>query len=480
MKKLNRKNKTTSPVKILQFGEGNFLRAFIDDFFQILNDKKLFDGSVCVVQPIEFGRVQELSEQDGLYTLIIEGIKDGKVSKTTKIVEVLSDFVNPYTELDKYLAYARSEDLEFIISNTTEAGIVYEEEMISRNHTPKSFPAKLLLFLYERYHHFGGSKASGLEIIPCELIDDNSDKLLEILIKLAKYNKLSNEFINWLQNDNYYFNTLVDRIVPGYPKNDIEEITKELGYIDHSIVKCEVFHFWVLQKNPNYQSKLEGPFKNSGLDVFFVDDIKPYKERKVKILNGTHTAMVPVSYLIGHEAVRESIEDPKVLKFVNSFLTKEVIPTINLPLSELKQFSKDVLERYQNPFIHHLLMSIALNSVSKFKSRILPTILESKELGLFPKYALFSLAALIRFYQGVDEKGNQIKLNDDPKFLTLFKELWAANDLYNLVVTVLNMKFWETDYLGEKEVVDFVYKYLKLICESGTEKALDLLLKEAK
>lgn len=478
MKQLTRINKSDRPVKILQFGEGNFLRAFVDNFFQVLNEKELFNGSICVVQPLSFGRVKDLEEQGGLYTLYLEGINKGKVVKEHQIIDVLTDFINPYEQLDKYLEYARSKDLEYIISNTTEAGIVYEEELISKTKTPNSFPAKLLLFLHERFNHFKGSKEAGLEIIPCELIDDNGTKLLEILVKLAEFNKLSDEFIKWLKEDNYYFNTLVDRIVPGYPRDEIDEITKELGYIDHSIVKGEIFHLWVLDNDQGYRSKLEQPFKKSGLEVFFVDSIKPYKERKVKILNGTHTAMVPVSYLIGHEAVKESMEDPIILEFVKSLVYEEIIPTIELSFNDMDKFAKSVFERYLNPFVHHLLMSISLNSVSKYKSRILPTVLGQEKLGHFPKHALFSLAALIRFYKGVDEKGAKINLSDDKEFLALFKKLWETNDLDLIVSKFLSLDFWETTYLQKPEVIKFVTKYLKVMNDEGMLVALKQLLGE--
>ena len=214
--------------------------------------------------------------------MYLEGINKGKVVKEHQIIDVLTDFINPYEQLDKYLEYARSKDLEYIISNTTEAGIVYEEELISKTKTPNSFPAKLLLFLHERFNHFKGSKEAGLEIIPCELIDDNGTKLLEILVKLAEFNKLSDEFIKWLKEDNYYFNTLVDRIVPGYPRDEIDEITKELGYIDHSIVKGEIFHLWVLDNDQGYRSKLEQPFKKSGLEVFLLIQLNHIKNVKLK------------------------------------------------------------------------------------------------------------------------------------------------------------------------------------------------------
>lgn len=476
MKMLKRSNIEKRPVKILQFGEGNFLRGFVDNFIQILNDKGLFNGSICVVQPLSFGRIDALSEQDGLYTLYLEGIQDGKIVKKHEVITVLKDFINPYEDLDKYLQYARSSDLEFVISNTTEAGITYEEEIISNKTTPNSFPAKLLLLLNERFKHFKGDPSKGLEIIPCELIDDNGEKLKEIILKLAKFNKFDEQFIKWINDHNHFFSTLVDRIVPGYPKDEIEVITKELGYIDHSIVKGEPFHLWVLSKLNGYTSKLEEPFKKSGLHVYFVDSIKPYKERKVKILNGSHTLMVPVSYLLGFEAVRESIEDADIRKFVETFIYEEVIPTIELPFDDMDKFSKSVFERFRNPFIHHLLISISLNSVSKYKSRILPSVLSVKEQGIFPTHSLFSLAALIRFYKGIDEKNNTIDLLDDQVFIDFFKQGWATLSIEELVSNFLSLDFWETSYLKEKEVVKYVTAYVNLMDKKGMKHALSVLL----
>ncbi|CCV64086.1 Altronate oxidoreductase [Alteracholeplasma palmae J233] len=479
MEKLTKKiHKTPErPISIMQFGEGNFLRAFVDDFIQKLNDQKLINMGVVVVQPMPFGRIKEMKEQDGLYTLFLQGLQNNEIVKTHQVIDVLSDFVNPYEELNKYLEYGKSEDLQIVISNTTEAGIVYEEEKLSREVTPNSFPGKLLLLLNERFNHFKGDKTKGLEIVPCELIDYNGDTLKEILIKLAKYNGYSEAFIDWISNDNKYYNTLVDRIVPGYPKDEVEKLEKELGYVDHSMVKGEIFHLWVLQGPDTLKAKL--PFDKSGLNVLFADSIVPYKQRKVKILNGSHTALVPVSYLLGIEAVKESVEDPRVSKFIKGFIYDEVVPTIDLPQADMHAFAYSVIERYSNPFVHHLLLSIALNSMSKYKSRNLPTVLDLAKQGKFASHALFSLAALIVFYRGVDEKGNKIPLNDDPKFIELFEKLWAKNDIPALVKEVLELPFWETEYLKNKEVVDYVTKQVELIVTKGMKYAVDQLINGA-
>ena len=477
MKKLSKEIhvKNKRPISIMQFGEGNFLRAFVDDFIQKLNDQKLINKDVVVVQPMPFGRIEELKQQDGLYTLLLQGIQNEEIVKQHQIIDVLADFVNPYEELDKYLDYARSEDLEIIISNTTEAGIVYEAETLNKNQTPNSFPGKLLLLLKERYDHFNGDHNKGLEIVPCELIDYNGDTLKSILIKLAQFNQFDASFIHWLENDNNYYNTLVDRIVPGYPKDEIKTLEEELGYSDNSIVKGEIFHLFVLQGPNSLKEKL--PFEKSGLNVQFVESIVPYKEQKVKILNGSHTALVPVSYLLGIEAVKESMEDSRVSKFVRGFIYDEVVPTIALPQADTHAFAYSVIERYSNPFVHHLLLSIALNSISKYKSRILPTVLDLNKQGKFATHSLFSLAANIVFYRGIDLKGNKIPLNDDPKFIELFEKLWATNDVSHVVKEVLSLPFWETEYLSTKPVVDFVTQSVESILKDGMEKALENMIK---
>ena len=292
MKDLNRTNFPTGkrPIKVLQFGEGNFLRAFVDWIIQDLNDKKVIDADIAVVQPTPHGRVKLLAEQDGLYTVCLEGIENGEKVQSRRVIDVLRDFIDPYTEYDKYLGYAKSTELEVVVSNTTEAGIALDPSDTDFSACPKSFPGKLLAFLKARYDHFGGDAGKGLAIVPCELIDHNGDELKRVLTELAKINGMSEEFISWLTTANHFTNTLVDRIVPGYPRDNAAQICEETGFNDSSIVKGEVFHLWVLQKEPFVQEKL--PADKSGLNVIFADDITPYKQRKVKILNGSHTSMM--------------------------------------------------------------------------------------------------------------------------------------------------------------------------------------------
>ncbi len=470
--------KVKHPVKIMQFGEGNFLRAFIDWIVDSMNKKADFNAGVVVVQPMPFGRVKELASADGLYTLYLQGINNGQTVKTHQVIDCLEDFINPFEEYQKYLDYAKSEDLEFIISNTTEAGIAFDPKDTDFTKTPNSFPGKLLAFLKARYDHFKGDVKKGLEIIPCELIDHNGDTLKEILVQLAEHNHMDKAFIDWVENANRYYNTLVDRIVPGYPRNEDKELWNQLGYVDNNMVVGEIFHLWVIDGKTVKDLETKLPTAKAGLNVLFVDSIKPYKERKVKILNGSHTCLVPVSYLSGIDTVRETIEDKQLNQFVLDFIFNEVVPTINIPRDQMDSYANSVLERYGNPFVRHELMSIALNSVTKYKTRILPTVLQNLEdLKHFPDHALFSLAALMVFYRG--KRGEEdIKLADDAWALDMFKELWADFDgskaaCGKIAQHVLSLKsHWEVDLTKYDGVLEFVTDCLYEITSTSMREAL--------
>lgn len=480
MNDLNRTNYTKSvkrPVKILQFGEGNFLRAFIDWILQDLNDKGVINANVAVVQPMPTGRVAELEKQDGLYTLCLDGIDDGKEVQSRQIIDVIGDFINPFEQYDKFLGYGENEELEIVISNTTEAGIALDTTDTDLTKCPKSFPGKLLALLKARYDKFNGDMSKGLAIIPCELIDHNGDELKRILVELAKINKMDDAFINWMTTACHYTSTLVDRIVPGYPKDNAAQICEAMGFNDNNIVKGEIFHLWVLQKEPFIQEKL--PADKSGLNVIFADDITPYKQRKVKILNGSHTAMVPVAYLSGIDTVRESVTDPDVGKFVQGLVNDEIKPTIDLPKDQMDAFANSVIERFMNPFIRHELMSIALNSTTKFKTRLLQTYSDYRaKYGKSPKHILFSFASLCVFYKG--KRGDEdIKLADDQKYLDFWKELWTKTDYTDIAKTALCQKdIWEQDLSADDDNVAVVAGYIKNIVENGERAALKAFLGE--
>lgn len=481
--------KEEKKIKIMQFGEGNFLRAFVDWIINSMNKANVYDGGVVVVQPMSFGRCKELGEADGLYTLYLQGLQDGKAVRQNEVIKCLQDFINPFEQYDKYLDYALSDDLEIIISNTTEAGIAFDPNDTDFTKCPNSYPGKLLAFLKKRYE--AGKK--GLYIIPCELIDYNGKALREILVKLAKHNNLDANFINWIETENKFFNTLVDRIVPGYPRNEAVEFQQALGYQDQNMVVGEIFHLWCIDANTVAtkeeaaanlaELKANFPCDKAGLNVLFVESIVPYKQRKVKILNGSHTCLVPVSYLSGIDTVRETIEDEQLGAFVKEFIFDEVVPTIDIPRDEMVAYSNSVLERYMNPYVRHELMSIALNSVTKYKTRILPSVLQNLEdLKNLPKHALFGLAALIVFYRG--KRGEQdIALADDQWALDMFKELWANFDgskaaCAKIVNHVLGLEsHWEVNLTKYEGVEAFVTDAVYEIVSTSVREALVKLVK---
>ena len=467
------------PEKVLQFGEGNFLRCFVDWMFNELNKKAGFNGSVVVVQPIEMGMVDMLNEQDGLYTLYLRGLKNGKVENYHETINLISRGLNPYTQFNEYIKTAENPDMRFVISNTTEAGISYRAEDKPSDAPPASYPAKLTVWLYHRYKTFNGDASKGMHIIPCELIDKNAYYLKKFVLQLAADWNLGADFTTWLNTACTFSNTLVDRIVPGYPRERIAEITAELGYEDKQVVEGEPFHLWVIEAGEELEKEL--PFPSVGLNVLYVKDVSPYKIRKVRILNGVHTALVPVAYLYGIDTVREAMEDAVVGKFIKDALFEEIIPTLDLPVQELQDFAAAVLERFSNPFIRHLLMSISLNSWAKFETRVLPSVLEYiKRKGTVPKHLSFSLAATIAFYKG--KRGEEIiAIKDDADLLELLKNAWSNYDgtdasLKAVVTTVLAYeKNWKLNLNEVEGLNDAVTKHLINIEKEGMQKAITLV-----
>lgn len=465
------------PEKVLQFGEGNFLRAFVDWMFHELNQKASFNGSVVVVQPIEKGMVNMLNDQDGLYTLYLRGLKNGKAESSHQTIDVISRGIDPYQDFAAFLKTAENPDMRYVISNTTEAGIAYNENDKPTDAPPSSYPAKLTVWLNHRYQVFQGDAAKGVHIIPCELIEKNADNLKKIILRVAEEWKLEKGFIEWLHTACTFSNTLVDRIVPGYPRERIAEITEELGYEDRQVVEGEPFHLWVIEAPEQLQKEL--PFPSIGLDVLYVKDITPYRTRKVRILNGAHTALVPVAYLYGLDTVRESVEHSVVGKFLKDAIFEEIIPTLDLPKEELEQFAHEVIDRFRNPYIKHLLMSIALNSWSKFETRVLPSILEyKKRKGSVPQHLAFSLAATIAFYKG--KRGEEpIALNDDAAAMELLKNAWAKADgseasLKGVVTEVLGyQKNWKMDLNTVDGLNEAVTRHLVAIEKNGMQQAVE-------
>lgn len=470
----------TYPIRVLQFGEGNFLRAFVDWQIDQMNQKADFDAGVAVIQPLPEGKTDLLKEQDCLYTLFLQGMKDHQPVRTHSVIDCISASINPYREYEAYLSLAGCDTLQFIVSNTTEAGIAFDPECDLNDTPPASYPAKLTQFLFKRYQTFHGAADKGLLIIPCELIDRNGEKLKKFVLQYAKQWKLEQGFVDWINRANTFCCSLVDRIVPGYPKDSIEEITKELGYIDQAVDVGEWFHLWVIE-GPQWISE-QIPFQKAGLNVKIVRDMTPYRTRKVRILNGAHTTLVPVAYLLGLNTVGEALDDDLAGKFIAQAVRQEIIPTLDLPRQELEEFADAVFERFRNPYVKHYLMSIALNSFSKYETRVLPSLLEflfrTKEL---PRYLVFSLAALIEFYRGYRGK-EPIALNDEKAVLDLLKESWTAyhgteKSLRSLVRNVLSFKsVWKMDLNLIPGLMDAVTKDLAEIENNGMEDAVKRVL----
>lgn len=482
MKRLNRDIHKTEAYteKVLQFGEGNFLRAFTDWQIDVMNKKAGWDAGVVVVQPLPQGMAGMLNEQDGLYTVYLEGIKHGVAIKEHTVVECVTRVINPYESYSEYEALVRQPELRFIVSNTTEAGIAFAPEDRLLDAPQSSFPGKLTAFLYRRYQYFKGDPGKGFIIIPCELIDRNGEELKKIVRQYTELWNLESGFSVWLEEANTFCCSLVDRIVPGYPRDRMEEITAELGYEDGLVVVGEQFHLWVIEGPQSVKDEL--PVEQAGLNVLVVDDMTPYRTRKVRILNGAHTALTPVSYLYGLETVKEAVEHETVGLFVDSLIREEIIPTLDLPESELHSFAAAVMERFKNPFVRHYVMSIALNSVSKFKTRDLPTLLRyADQQGKLPEKMVFSLAALIAFYKG--KRGAEtIMLADDADVLDWFREHWAACDgsvagVHRLVEQVLgNKAFWGKDLNGVSGLTDLTAGFVGQIEKEGMKEALDRLI----
>ncbi len=404
--------------KIIQFGEGGFLRGFADWMIQKMNDKGLTDIGVVVVQPIEKGMCDMLEAQNCNYTHIIRGVEG--VEKTK--VNCITRCVKPYDDYESYLKLAENKDFKYIISNTTESGIAYREGDKLTDAPAVSFPAKVTALLYKRFK----LGLDGFVFLPCELIDKNGSKLREIVLKYAEEWKLGQEFTAWVKNENLFCNTLVDRINTGYPKD--EKI--ELGYTDNLINTSEYFHLWVIEGEKDALADL--PFEKAGLNVIICDSMEMYRTRKVRILNGAHTSLVPYALLSGFDTVKSCVDDEKMLTHIRKCVFDEIIPTLDLPLDELTEYAQNVIERFKNPYIKHYLSSISLNSVSKFKVRVLPSILEYiKRFDKMPETLLFSFAMLIKFYK----EGTP----DDDKEVMEFMKNKDVSEILS------NKAFWDTD-----------------------------------
>lgn len=429
------------PTRVLQFGNGNFLRGFVDWMLDVANEKKVFNGNIHITQIHSKTGFEQMKAQNFMFHVIEEGKKNGQIYQSTRLVKSVSGISFPKDDYIEFLKLAENSDLRFIISNTTEAGIVADSSDDSFDSLPTTFPGKLTALLHHRFQFFEGDIEKGLIMIPCELIEKNGQILKSCILDYAKIWNLSTVFLNWIEDACIFCDTLVDRIVPGFPRNRIQELERQLGFKDELIVMAEPFHLWVIE-GPE-QVKNEFPLDQAGLNVKFVTDISPYRTQKVRILNGGHTALVPWAYLNGMRTVRESVENPLIGKFLKEIIFEEIIPTLEMPREELEKYATDVLERFANPFIVHELQSIALNSISKFRVRVLPSIIGYWQKNQqWPKNLILSFAALLIFYRG-EFKGEILPINDEKSVLDFFQKVWATPSLPDAIAEVLgNEKLW--------------------------------------
>lgn len=475
-----------TPEKVLQFGEGNFLRGFVEWMIDGMNRKGLFGGRVVIVQPLPQGLIAKLNQQNGLYTLLLRGVQNGRVVEDEKVIESISRGVDPYSDYEGYLACAYNPELRFIVSNTTEAGIVYDPNDRATDRPPSSYPGKLTAFLHERYKAFNGDPAKGFVIVPCELIDRNGDNLKTAVLRTASGWQLGDDFLHWVEKANVFTNTLVDRIVTGYPRDEAPALWCKCGYRDDLFDCAEPFHLWVIEAPETVAKEL--PLREAGFNVVWTRDMTPYRERKVRILNGAHTVSVLAAYLAGKDYVGELMNDESTSGFMKRAIREEVIPTLDLPVEELEKFAGEVFERFTNPFIRHALLSISLNSVSKYKARVLPS-LEAyvARRGSLPNRLVFGLSALIVFYRGKtirdgallgSRAGSEYEIKDGLPILKTFADLWSRYDASlisagELTNEVLGQSgWWGKDLRAVDGLPAAVAGYVQSILQDGIAAAM--------
>ena len=463
------------PERILQFGEGNFLRAFVDWIVYNMNKKLDFNAGVVVVQPIPNGMVDMLNDQDGLYHLNLQGINHGETIDSLELIDVITRGLNPYTRFDEYLKLAENPEMRFVVSNTTEAGITFDPSCQLTDQPASSYPGKLTQLLYHRFTTFQGDPSKGWLIFPCELIFHNGTELNAAILRYIEHWNLGSEFENWYKTACGVFSTLVDRIVPGYPKDSIGSILDRTQLEDKLVVQAEIFHLWVIEA-PEWVEK-EFPASKAGLNVLFVPSEKPYHDRKVTLLNGPHSALAPVAYLAGLNTVRESVEHEIVGRFVDQVVFDELLKTLDLPETELRKFANDMLDRFRNPFVKHFVTSIMLNAFPKFKTRDIPGLkIYNQRFGKLPKGLVLGLAAIITYYKGgTRADGAPVVPNDDVTIVQLLSDLWATGSIDKVVKGVLGAEFiWGEDLNEITGLAELLAVLLTSIQEKGMIETIQL------
>ena len=483
MKELNRQSVENQqyPAKIMQFGQGNFLRGFVDWQIDVLNAEKGLNAGIVVIKPRNSKSTASLNIQDGLFTTVVRGLNEDKQpSEALRLIDCINEEISVYQAFDQYMDLAESPDLKLIFSNTTESGIEYNQTDQLDDSPASTFPAKLTQWLYRRFNAFSGEYSAGMLIVPCELIDDNGEKLKEIVLKYCQHWQLEDEFIDWLEHANHFCSTLVDRIVTGYPTDDVASLEEKLGYRDQFLVAAEYYHLFVI-KGPKQLTEFLGLNEDgsgSSLNIKIVDDITPYKQRKVAILNGAHTALTPLAYMSNIDSVGEALNDELLEIYLKTLISTEIIPTLDLPQEELSLFADEVLTRFKNPYIRHLLIAISVNSMTKFSTRLIPQL--HRYVAIYkeiPPMISLAIAGQILFYRGLRD-GKKIPIEDNRKWLELFAASWSQYEqksisLSELVNRVLTEKeHWKSDLSELEGLANTVESYLRIMLDVGVENVL--------
>lgn len=476
--------KQKRPIRVVQFGEGNFLRAFVDYMIDIANEKGAFDGNVAIVKPIAFGSLENFHKQNNNYTVVLRGKENGQTVEEKRVITCVEQVVDCTEDLDGFLALAKLDSLRFVVSNTTEAGITLDEND-HYDGLPETYPGKLTKFLYTRYAAFSGAADKGLIMLPVELIEHNGKKLKECVLALIRIWSLPAEFARWVEESCVFCTTLVDRIVTGYPRDKAQEICQKLGYEDLLLDVCEPFALWVIEGEKDISGEL--PLDKIGLPVVFTDHLKPYRDRKVRVLNGAHTSSVLAAYLCGQSIVRDCMHDPLVGQFFRRVVLEEIVPQVQLPRQAVLAFADSVFERFENPFIDHALLSISLNSVSKWKARVLPTFQDHFEAhNRLPKLITFSFAALLAFYRSSDLRqdglyakrmdGTEYVIHDDEAVLAFFAANSQNSDEAYVAAVAANTDFWGQDLTVYPEFAQTVIRWLQAL-QADPVQAVEEVLK---
>lgn len=425
------------PVTVLQIGEGNFLRGFFDWMMSECIKRNVFAGSIAVMQPRPSGQanIARLASQDGLYTLVTRGLEEGTPVSRTEVISVFSKVFDPYTEWEEFKRLAVSPDLRFVVSNTTEAGLSYRPEPLGSGPI-LSFPGKIAYLLHLRYTAYPDSTGHGLIFLPCELLERNGEALRDAVLQYADDWGFSDAFKEWVIGHNRFLNSLVDRIVTGYPEEaQAEAWFEEWGYRDSLLCTAEPYHLWAIEAEPELGKLL--PFHEAGLNVHFTNDLTPFQQRKVRILNGMHTWMAPLGLLHGVGHVRELLEHEELGARLRVLAGREISPALPYPAEEIEAYVAEVFDRFANPYIVHRLSAIAMNTLSKFRIRLLPSLVwyEGQNQNV-PEQLIMGLAGLLRYYKvnretdgtftGRDFNGQTYTVSDNVAQLERMAEIWSG------------------------------------------------------